>query len=722
MSTDTADRDIPGSEHFRGYKTVRKVGEGVSSVVFEAIREGDDYAQRVAIKLLLEPGELRLGVAETKILARLEHPNIARLLDAGSTQQGARFLVTEFVDGEPCTAYAQRKALDEKARLRLFLDICEAVQFANRALIIHCDIKPANVLVRSDGTVKLLDFGISRLLSESAQDGNTRARFYSPHYASPEQILGKPLSVATDVYSLGALLHELLTGQPPLADGGDHKSTLTGDIGVVVGKSLRTEVPARYATVADLAADIKRYLAGKPIEARPISPWERLWKFAARHKAGTAFCLLGLIALGASTLYAVRQRSIAEERFAQIRALANSMLFEMHDELARVPGSLAARHLLTERGVQYLDALATSAGRDASLQLEAARGVMRLADIEGVGNEPNLGRTAQAQARLEKTESTVKATRATNPSNYEAVRVHALMQEALATAYTLQADARSIPMARDYLQSTESMMRLQPSNEKAKEEFAHAKHVVAHAYTQSKSESAKGVDAWKDTVATWTELAKAQPNSVTRKRELARSYQFYAGSLSRDARREEAREAILVAYKMHKELAVKDPEEEEHMLAADVGLLANLNAQLKRYDEAIPLFEEQLHLREKALAKNPSNVNAQMGVAGTMDRIGYAMVRMGKAAEGLPWLERSLDRQRQIYKLTPTNVLVGREMLFVLSDIAEANDLLKRRDKTCAYAREGKQVMGGAISKGRETAVDAAKKKILNGFLKSCGA
>lgn len=707
-------------EQFGAYQALRKVGEGASSVVFEAIHQGDNFAQKVALKLLLEADGGALGSAETRVLARLDHPKIARLLDAGSTRRGMRFLVTEFVDGIPCTEYVVREKLPVPAILRLFLDVCEAVHYANSSLVLHCDIKPANVLVKQDGTVKLLDFGISRLLTEKAGEIPTGSRYYTPPYASPEQMAGKALGVATDVYALGALLTELLTGRNPEVNS-SLPAGFPDDLGVIIQKAMRYEAGERYATVAELAADVQRFLEGRPILARPVSLGERLWKFAARHRTASALGALALLLLVAGTAYALQQRARAEARFAEIRSLANAVLFPIYDDLAKLPGSLAARLVLTETGVRYLDALAASSANDRDLQLEAARGVLRLADIEGVGNEPNIGRTAQAQQRLERSEKIVNALEAAHPAHSEVVRTHALIQEALAIAYSLQGDAKAVPMARQYLASTLRLRQMQPNDEQNREEYAHALHTVANTVTQSKTDNSDAAKAWEETIREWETLYREQPKSVVRKRELARAHQFYAGALVREVRREEARVEARKAYQMHKELAASDPEGEEHMLSADVGLLANINAQLKRYDEAIVMFQEQLQLRQRVVARDPGNLNAQMGVAGTMDRIGYALVRMGKPAEGVPWLEKSLTQQREIHKKTPENVLVNREMLFVLSDLAEANELLRRRGAMCALAREGKAILAGPISKTRETPIDAAKKKILRGYLQTCG-
>lgn len=725
---------LPEAESFGHYRPVRRVGQGASSVVFEGRREEEEFSQRVAIKVVLDSRPGSLSAWETRILARLEHPNIARLLDAGATRSGVRFLVTEFVDGIPCTEFADTQKLDETARLRLFLQICEAVQYANSSLVIHCDLKPANVLVNTDGKVKLLDFGIARLLSMGADDRLTRARFYSPSYASPEQMQGRPLGVATDVYSLGALLCELVSGRalrpqdesieaiPAHAAGeGPEELPLSGDLARICQKALRTNPALRYATVADLAADVRRYLDGRPIEARPLSLGYRMRKFVGRNRLLVTVAVAAAAALVATTAVALRQRALAQERFAQVRALANSVLFEMHDEISKLPGSLGARHVLVNRGVEYLDALAKGAGSDDAIQLEAARGFLRLADIEGVGNEPSLSKSSQALARLERADAMVKAVLQRNPNNQDALQARYQALEALATVYSLHAAPKAVPAAEEFLRAAEALVAARPGDGRAREERAMALAKLANTYTQSQTHWKRGVEWWRRTLQEWKALADEQPGSLLRKRELARTYQYLAGALLRDVEREEAKAAAREAYRLHKELASVPGEEVEHMLATDVGVLANTAAQQKRFDEAVPLFQEQLRIREGIVAKDPNNANAVMGVAGTLDRIGLSLVRLKKPAEGAVYLERSLATQRTVLAQDPENILVNREMLFVLTDLTEASLALNRRDQMCRYAKEALVIIKGPISRGRETPTDAAKKKRVRETLAACG-
>lgn len=672
---------------------------------------------------------------ETRILASLEHPYIARFLDAGATRTGLRYLVMEFVDGEPCTEYAARYELTEESRLKLFLQICEAVQYANRSLVIHCDLKPANVLVSTAGEVKLLDFGISRVLSEAAGgDRATRLRFYSPDYASPEQILGEPLTVATDVYSLGALLCELAGGRAPraLAKASLEETVravreeagelpVRGDLEQIVRKALRVDAAQRYGTVEELAGDVKRYLAGLPVEARAPSVGYRVRKFLWRNRLAAVAATVVIVGMLTGAGVAIRQRQLAQERFGQIRKLANSLLFEIHDAIEPLPGSLKARHLLVDRSVTYLDALAEGAGADEAIQLEAAKGYIRLANVEGVGNEASLGVSGQALPRLEKADRMVAAVLARSPGNRDAQRARYDSLEALATIYTMRADARSVATAEELVRVAERNAAATLDVDRVAEELAHARATLAFAYSQSKTEGAKGVGAWAKAVGDWRALHEAKPERIVRKREWARAQQFYAGALSRAGKKDEALAEIKVAYRMHKELAQVPGEDVIHLLATDVGLMGNLAAQGKRYAEAIPYFQEQLQLREGLLARDPNNAMAKMGVAGTLNRIGYAYVLLKQPDKGIPYLERSLAMQKTRYEKDPENVLVSREMLYAYADLTDAYEVKGQRARMCASAVEAGKVMKGAISRTRETPTDAAKKKYVLKILAVCG-
>src|SRR5690606_7679181 len=342
-------------------RVVREVGRGGMGRVLLATRDDGAFEQRVAVKLVesAAPGLVRRFRRERRILAALDHPRVARLIDSGALDDGRPYLVMEYVEGVPLTAYADARRLPVGARLRLFLQVCDAVAYAHRNLVVHRDLKPSNVLVTDDDAgrpqVKLLDFGIARLLEEDEEGGRltrTGQRYLTPGYAAPEQIRGAAVTTATDVYALGVLLYELLTGHRPFDPRGRSRHTLErailedepaapstavgwaeeragggapvavtpdavgaargteparlrrrlrGDLDRIVLKALQKEPERRYGSVEALARDVERHLAGLPVEARPATPGYRARRFLRRHRAGVtaAAAALGLLlALG----------------------------------------------------------------------------------------------------------------------------------------------------------------------------------------------------------------------------------------------------------------------------------------------------------------------------------------------------------------------------------------------------------------------------------------
>ena len=368
VQTDAGDLDPVRDRRIGPYRVIRELGRGGMGVVYLAERADGEYRRRVAIKLLRDSPDAdelhRRFLAERQILASLGHPNIAQLLDGGTTDGQLPYLVMEYVDGVPITTYCDRHRLDVPARLRLFMDVCDAVHAAHQNLIIHRDIKPGNVLVVGSGQVKLLDFGIAKLVSDAAgafDAPRTRPAFrvMTPEYASPEQVRAEPLTTASDVYALGVVLYELLAGRRPYEfrtyaprelheqvcerthdppsvavtrgdrtsdgpeDDGDAfaaarsvsverlRRQLRGDLDAIVMMALRKEPRARYGSAELLREDIARYLDEMPVVAQRQSRAYHVRKFAARHRAAVTASLLAAGSLAAATGVAMREAATA---------------------------------------------------------------------------------------------------------------------------------------------------------------------------------------------------------------------------------------------------------------------------------------------------------------------------------------------------------------------------------------------------------------------------
>jgi tetratricopeptide (TPR) repeat protein len=406
------------------YRIVRPLGRGGMGAVHLAVRDDDQFHKEVAIKTLkfdLDGGPAVLRFRhERQILAHLEHPNIARLLDGGATEHGSPYIVLEYIEGMPITQWCEERHLTVEQRLQLFRLVCEAVHYSHQHLIVHRDLKPANILVTSAGVPKLLDFGIAKLLASDAPLASvtaTGAVLMTPDYVSPEQVRGEAVSTATDVYALGAVLYEMLTGhrahdlqrydpieiarvvcetdiRPP-STWGDRR--LRGDLDTIVLKAMQKNPTRRYASVVEFSEDVRRHLDGLPVAARPDTTLYRATKFARRHWIGIAATAAVVISLAVGVAISLQQAGIAQRRFAQVRELANTFLFQFYDQVAPLPGSTAVRASIVGTARNYLDSLAKEAGNDQELLFELAEAYQRLGNVQGRTGAANLGQLDDAR-------------------------------------------------------------------------------------------------------------------------------------------------------------------------------------------------------------------------------------------------------------------------------------------------------------------------------------
>jgi eukaryotic-like serine/threonine-protein kinase len=414
-----------GAEEWAGrrigpYSIVRELGRGGMGAVYLAERADGQYQHRVALKLIKRGMDTEQVLtrfrSERQILASLDHPNIARLLDGGSTDQGLPFFAMEYIDGEPIDTYAGRAGLSVEDRLRLFLQVCGAVAYAHQNLVIHRDIKPLNILVTSEGTPKLLDFGIAKVLHPGGEETSTvtSMRLLTPEYASPEQVEGRHATTVSDVYALGVVLYELLTGRSPYrlrsrtpqevveavrttdperpSQAGDDEKVrrrLRGDLDTILLTALRKEPARRYQSVEQLGADVRRHLEGMPVLARPDTFGYRAGKFVRRHRvpvAAGSLVVLALVAGTVATAYQAHQARVAqaraERRFADVRKLAHTVLFDYHDAIKDLRGARPVRERLVHDALGYLDGLAREAEDDPTLQRELAAAYRRVGDLQ----------------------------------------------------------------------------------------------------------------------------------------------------------------------------------------------------------------------------------------------------------------------------------------------------------------------------------------------------
>jgi serine/threonine-protein kinase len=464
------------------YTLISLLGQGGMGSVWLGERTDGRFERRVAVKFLnvalVGQGVEERFKREGRILGRLSHPHIAELVDAGVSPSGPPYLVLEHVEGDHIDRYCDQHRLDVEARLRLFLDVAGAVAHAHANLIVHRDLKPSNVLVSKDGQVKLLDFGIAKLLEGEGQDGEATlltiqgGRAMTPEYAAPEQVTGAPVTTATDVYALGVLLYVLLTGQHPAGPGtrspadlvkaivdteprrlsdivtsrADEETTsanaarrtatpdklsrlLRGDLDTIVAKALKKNPQERYSSVTALADDIARYLKHEPISARPDTVAYRASKFVRRHRVPVAATVLVIVGLSAGLFEVNRERVMAQRRFEQLRRLSNQV-FALDESIRGVPGTTEAREQLVSASLEYLERLAADAPRDLDLAEEVAEGLERVASIQGVPTEQSLGHFDQAEQTLKKADGLTEIVLASRPDNRRATYTSARIAHA----------------------------------------------------------------------------------------------------------------------------------------------------------------------------------------------------------------------------------------------------------------------------------------------------
>lgn len=423
------------------YRLGELLGSGGMGTVRLGERVDGEFTHQVAVKLLRpgadDPHLRERFLAERQILASLSHPNIARLLDAGHRDDGQPYLVMEYVEGTTIDVYTA--GLGARQKIALFLKVCAAVSYLHRNLVVHRDLKPANVLVTPEGEPKLLDFGIAKMLDVSSDSTVTSMRMLTPDYASPEQVAGFPVSTASDIYSLGAVLYKLLTGRSPHQFEGDSAGaialaiscgeitspaklvpSLKGDLEMILMKALRKEPQERYATADQFSEDLENYLESRPIRARKGDSWYRTRKFLRRHWPLVAAATLALASLTAGALVANREREIAQRRFVQVRQLANK-LFDIDAEVRRSPGTTKARELIVRTSLDYLGRLAGDVHSDPELALDLGNAYMRVARVQGVPIAQNLGQMDEADQNLRIAQGFIDSVLAAQPANRTAM-------------------------------------------------------------------------------------------------------------------------------------------------------------------------------------------------------------------------------------------------------------------------------------------------------------
>lgn len=670
------------------YLVQELIAHGGMGEVFAAVRADGQYEKRVAIKLVRSGFDSGLIVdrfrTERQILASLVHPNIAQLLDGGTTEDGIPYLVLEFVEGLPIDEHCESRKLPIEERLQLFREVCSAVQYAHQRLVIHRDLKPGNILVTTDGIAKLLDFGIAKLLSPSASTEATLIGAMTPEYASPEQVSGEPITTATDIYSLGVVLYRLLTGRSPYrvktgssselaraiveavperpstaarlhaanesASSGTRRVNcrrLSGDLDNIVLKALRKEPARRYLSVEQFSEDIRRHLMSLPVIAVPDSFSYRAKKFVQRHRMSVAAALLAFGAIVSASAISVRQAQIArqqkqraEKRFNDVRRLADSLVFEIHDSIASLPGATPARKLLLDRAVQYLDNLSQDTAGDVDLQRELAWGYQRLSTVQGDTTQSNLGEVSAAETSQKKAMALFEAVAKANPANVQD-------QLNLAMAYRTRAFYDIyVPSGRSEITRAlavgEPLLKAYPDDVRVQDELAQEYFILGD-ILDAAGDRTGSIETYEKVVALRRSISQQKPDYPGIRQAVAKATVLLANEMGRFGSREKALQLMRTGIAEFEALAAtKDPGLIREWLAAE-GRLGEIELMNGDITSALSHFQHSRSQFERLAKLDPENkmLQSDLWVAKFVEA--RALAVSGHYAKALPLLQAAYN-------------------------------------------------------------------------------
>ena len=711
------------------YRLMERIGAGGMGVVYKAVRADDEFSKLVAVKIV-QDSDPAMAVRlrqERQILAGLEHPHIARLLDGGTTADGRPFLVMEYVAGVPIDRYVAERQPPLREILELFRKICSAVSYAHRNLIVHRDLKPGNILVTAEGQPMLLDFGIAKLLDGSAQRTKTGADAMTPEYASPEQVLGAPITTASDIYSLGVLLYELLSGARPyrntaspleLAQAittqhpqpiGTHAGRrCDSDLENIVEVTLRKEPERRYASADLLAEDLRLYLAGYPVIARPATRIYRIAKFVVRNKVPVAALVLVLLALLGGIAATAWEARIANQRFNDVRQLAHAVVFEYHDAIEPLPGSTPVRQMLVKDALVYLDKLSRQTG-DPSLQRELVEAYVKIGNVQGNSYYSNLGDTAGALASARKAVTAGERLVARDASG--------LNQRAMASAYSSEADIlygmNDLAGANENygkaVSLAEAAVRMLPPDLDTRRQLAGTlRNWGDLAGAEGMSNMGKPEEAlarYRRALDIAGGLVKEYPGSRPAKKDLYNSRQALADAETTAGHRAAAEEQARSALTMIQEISAADPGNaiEKVEVANMATRLAQVLMDNAKAKEAVPLVLTAVSIMEAHVKSDPANRLFRRNLAVTELHVVNALRKSGDPAGALAHAQKALALNQQLSTADPQNIEI-------LSDVANchlklAQVLMDTRDFPAAlgHAMKSMTLLDGMLARSKDS-------------------
>jgi tetratricopeptide (TPR) repeat protein len=677
LREDLASGELTAGEMLGDYRIVSLLGEGGMGEVYLA--DDTHFGRQVAIKLIKRgfgtKEFIRHFQQEERILAALNHPNIARLYDGAVTSGGLPYFVMEYVEGIPLETYAAEHSLGGRERLALFRKVFSAVSYAHQNLVVHRDLKPANIRVTADGEPKLLDFGIARLLDPETAETNDQTvmttRAMTPSYASPEQQRGDRLTTRSDVYSLGVVLYEFLAGQKPnlRKDGEADLEKLDPDLDNILAKSLRPEPERRYSSVGQFSEDIRRYLEGLPVIARKDTFAYRTSKFVGRHKISLAAAASGaLLLIGAAIVAsweahrANQQRILAERRFEQVRRLADSLMFEIHDSVKDLAGSTPTRRLIVSRALEYLDSLAHDAGGNFALQRELATAYEKIGDIQGNPYSANIGDTDGALTSYRKALQIRE--------NFPPALITTDTETELGRSYRALGDIMDQKgnveqTIRDYRRSLQIFTELagsEPKNPVIQDELARAYETLADGLGRTANADAEILTDYKKSLAIAEELLRQDSSNAKRKRAVAINLMKIGGAS--DPHNPEAIAALRKGVAALESLAASDPNNGRARREVGWGYkqLGTTQVAGEDYAGAVESLQKSLTIRESTAAADPQNAQARFDLASGHVDLAEALTGNGDPVSAVGHAQQAITIVTALLSADPTNAVYSRNL------------------------------------------------------------
>ena len=677
--------DPPPPARIGPYRLGTLLGKGGMGRVYRADRVDGVFEQTIAIKLMRRtrvPTQVAEQFArERQILARLQHRNIAQLFDGGITPDGHSYFVMELVVGRSITQYAREEALTLRRTLLLFEQVCSAVQYAHSHLVVHADIKPSNIIVTEDGTAKLLDFGVARVIDTSGKEilGGSDTLALTYEYASPARQKGEVPSTVDDVYSLGILLADLLKRVGPIAP----------DLRSICQRARAAEVESRYASVSELQADIERWLDGLPVLAHG-SGWSYIagrfvsrYRFAVGMGSAVLVVLFGAaVALAVLYMHAERAKLQAEEaqlqaetRFSDLRSLSRYVLFDVYDQLEATPRALTLRRDIADAGQRYLDRLAQDPRAPTEVRMEVAEGLRRLAQVQAAPGMASLAQVPLARANLDRAETMARSL----PEDGIERKPRALLLARIGLARAALASEQDLDFkaSRDHLTQVSALLDQVLEEDPGDDHAAELRLDVAYADVNILEWQGHYAEAIEKARAALVHAGSLRPATKGARHSLdlkrARLFDILAEGLYYSGKPALAEPEYRKEYELLQEMSAASPH--------DVGLSRRLAragwawgstlVENKRALQAEPILADAKALGASLLVLEPDDRELTRMVEIITTAHAQALVALGRYSQARPALEDAVNAREQRWKESPLDWSRARDYAIAQSALAD---------------------------------------------------